>query len=47
MKVDDDQGRIGVFPSWRSMYWTVLVYGLVVIAVLTILSRVLSFGAAP
>ena len=42
-----DEGRIGIFPSWRSVYWTVLVYGLVVIVVLTVLSGILSFGAAP
>ena len=41
----DDDGRIGPFPNWRSVYVTVIVYGLVVIALLTLLTQVLSFGA--
>ena len=40
----DDEGRIGIFPHWRSLYVTVVVYGVVVIVILTILTRVLSFG---
>jgi len=41
----DDEGRVGVFPDWRSLYVTVVVYGVAVIVILTILTRVLSFGA--
>jgi len=43
----DDEGRIGIFPSWGWVYGTVLAYGVVVILVLTVLSRVLSHGAGP
>lgn len=43
VKDSEDEGRIGVFPSWPSVYWTVFIYGLVVIAVLTLLSSLLSF----
>jgi hypothetical protein len=41
----DDGGRVGPFPSWGWVYGTVLVYGVVVILVLIVLSRVLSHGA--
>lgn len=41
----DEEGRIGVFPDWRSLYVTVVVFGVVVIVILTILTRVLSFGS--
>jgi len=47
LKGGDDEGRIGIFPNWKSVYWTVLVYGVVVIVVLTLLSSLLSFGAGP
>ena len=36
--------RIGVFPSWRWVYGTVIVWGIVVIVTLTILTRILGFG---
>jgi len=41
----DEEGRIGIFPDWRSLYVTVVVFGVAVIVILTILTRVLSFGA--
>ncbi len=31
---DEDSGPIGIFPSWRWVYWSVVIYTLVVIAVL-------------
>lgn len=40
-----EEGRIGPFPSWGWVYGTVLVYGVVVIAVLIVLTRLLRFGA--
>jgi len=43
----DEEGPIGPFPDWRWVYGTVLVYGVVVIGVLTILTRILSFGRSP
>ena len=41
----DEEGRIGIFPSWRSLYVTVIVFGVAVIVLLTILTRALNFGA--
>jgi hypothetical protein len=43
----EEDGRVGVFPNWGWVYGVVLVYGVVVIGVLTLLSRLLSFGASP
>ena len=43
-KVTEEEGRIGLFPSWRWVYVSVLGYGLLLIILLTILSRVLDFG---
>ena len=40
----DEEGPIGIFPTWRWVYGTVVVYGVVVIVVLTILTRFLGFG---
>jgi hypothetical protein len=44
---EDEAGRIGVFPNWRWLYTTVVIYGVVVIVVLLFLTRFLSFGATP
>lgn len=41
---EEETGRIGIFPNWDWVYATVVVYGVVVIGVLTILSRILGFG---
>ena len=41
---EEHDERIGPFPSWGSLYGTVLVYGLLVIIVLSILSGVMGFG---
>ena len=41
---EDESGRIGLFPNWKWVYGTVVVYGAVVIGVLTLLSRILGFG---
>lgn len=41
---EDETGRIGIFPNWTWVYVTVVLYGIVVIGVLTILSRILGFG---
>lgn len=42
---DDREERIGIFPSWKSLYVTVIVYGVVVILLLYILTIVLGFGS--
>lgn len=50
-EVDPDpveaEGPIGPFPSWSWVYGTVLVWGVVVIVVLTVLTHFLSFGRGP
>jgi hypothetical protein len=43
----DDEGRVGIFPSWSWMYGAVIVYGVLTIGVLTLLTRILDFGAGP
>ena len=40
----DEEGRIGIFPNWRTLYVTVIVFGVAVIIILTILTQLLSFG---
>ena len=43
MTGNEDEGRVGPFPSWGALYKTVVVYGVLVIGILLILTRVLSF----
>jgi hypothetical protein len=43
----DDEGRIGIFPDWNWVYWTVVIYGVLTIGVLILLTRILDFGAGP
>ena len=33
-KPEDDEGRIGIFPSWNALYATVVVYTLAMIVLL-------------
>ena len=42
---DEGEERIGLFPSWKSLYTTVVVYGVAVILILYILTIVLGFGS--
>lgn len=42
-----EKERIGLFPSWKWVYGTVVVWGILVIVALTILTEVLSFGVSP
>ncbi len=41
---DEGEERIGIFPSWKSLYVTVIVYGAAVILILYILTIALGFG---
>lgn len=43
----DEAGPIGVFPNWRWVYTTVVVYGVLVILALLLLTRVLDPGGTP
>ncbi|MFC1574539.1 hypothetical protein ACFL5A_01325 [Gemmatimonadota bacterium] len=36
-----EEGRIGIFPNWAWVYGTVLVYGVLVILLLLVLTRIL------
>jgi len=40
----DEQGPVGIFPSWRALYTTVVVYALGLIVLFYVLSEALSFG---
>lgn len=40
----NQNGPVGLFPSWKWVYGVVILYGLLVILVLLVLTRVLSFG---
>ena len=46
-KEPEDEGPIGIFPSWSSLYTAVVVFGVLVISVLTLLTGLLDFGAGP
>ncbi|MFH1764035.1 MAG: hypothetical protein ABIF09_07580 [Gemmatimonadota bacterium] len=43
----DEEGRIGFFPSWVWVYRAVVIYGILTIAALALLTRILNFGAGP
>ena len=43
-KDSEDEGRIGIFPNWTSVYWSVLVYGLVVAVWMTIVHALLKIS---
>ena len=37
---EEDSGPIGIFPSWTAVYWSVVIYTVVLIAVLWIFTVV-------
>lgn len=37
---DEDRGPIGIFPSWRAVYWSVVIYTVLLVAVLWIFTVV-------
>lgn len=41
----DDEGPVGIFPSWRALYITVVIYAFGLILLFYVLSEALSFGA--
>lgn len=41
----DEEGPIGIFPSWRWLYGTVLAWFVVVVLALYVLTVALDFGA--
>ncbi len=40
----DEDGRIGIFPSWGSLYLSVTLYTAALVAVLYLLTRILDFS---
>ncbi|MDH3735333.1 MAG: hypothetical protein OEU54_17510 [Gemmatimonadota bacterium] len=38
---EDEEGRIGIFPSWRAIYTTVLIYTAGLTAFLYLMTRIL------
>lgn len=40
-----DQGPIGIFPTWRALYITVVLYAFGLITLFYVLSQALSFGS--
>ncbi len=43
---DDEDGRVGIFPSWRSLYVAVILYTAALVAILYLLTRLLDYSAA-
>ena len=41
---DEDHGAIGIFPSWKALYLTVVGYALLLILIFFVLSSVLDFS---
>ena len=41
----EPEGRIGIFPSWRALYVTVVVYALAMVVLLYVLTRILDHSA--
>lgn len=42
---EEDDGRIGIFPSWNALYATVVVYTLAVIVLLYVFTILLDYSA--
>ena len=42
---EGNEDRVGPFSSWSLLYGTVFLYGVLVIIILSVLTRALSFGA--
>lgn len=40
----DEDGRVGIFPSWRSLYVAVILYTVALVAILYLLTRLLDFS---
>ncbi len=41
---DDDNGAIGIFPSWSWLYGAIIVYTIVAIVLLHVFTVTLDFG---
>ena len=42
----DDEGAVGIFPSWRAVYLAVLIYSLITVAILYLFTIALDFSAS-
>ena len=45
--ISEEDGPVGPFPSWRWLYGTVVAWGILLIGLLTLLTRLLDPGAGP
>ena len=41
---DGDEGPIGIFPSWRAVYWSVAIYTLILVVILAVFTSVFDFS---
>ena len=41
---DGDEGPIGIFPSWKAVYWSVVIYTLALTAILAVFTEVFDFS---
>ena len=42
---DEDAGPIGIFPSWKAVYWSVVIYTLALIAILWVFTVAFNHSA--
>jgi len=46
MKEDDDDERIGIFPSWNVLYLVVIIYSIILILLLYFLTIALDYSVS-
>ena len=44
MKMEKEDERIGIFPSWSSLYWAVGLYTVSLVLLLYVLTRVFDYS---
>lgn len=44
---EEEEGAVGIFPSWRWLYGVVLIYGALMVIALWLLTGLLDPGTAP
>ena len=41
---DDENGRIGIFPSWAALYWSVVIFTLALIVILVVFTETFNYS---
>ena len=41
---DEESGPIGIFPSWKALYWSVVIFTLALIVVLAIFTETFNYS---